>query len=202
MKLMKFKLLVIALVMFAASSAFASLGYDVTIDTKGFSSQSGSLYFQFNAVTDDALQAYATISNFTTNGVLAPDVLYATAGSVTGNLGGGSVTMENAGILNEYLHGITFGDSLSFHLQLSGAAVDKPNSAVTGGSTFSLSLYDAAGYNPLWVSSDPVNGTVYALNLNPDGTANNVTPTPIPGAVYLLGSGLMGLVGIRRRKQE
>ncbi len=29
----------------------------------------------------------------------------------------------------------------------------------------------------------------------------NSTPTPIPGAVYLLGSGLMGLVAMRRKKQ-
>jgi hypothetical protein len=28
----------------------------------------------------------------------------------------------------------------------------------------------------------------------------NATPTPIPAAVYLLGSGLMGLFGLKRRK--
>jgi hypothetical protein len=206
MKLFRFKLLVIALVMFAANSAFASLSYDVTVDTKNLSTQSGSLYFQFNALTGDALQAYATISNFTTNSYLASDPLYSTAGSVTGSLsttnGSGSVTMENAGFLNEYLHGITFGDSFSFHLQLTGAAVDNANPALLGGSTFSLSLYDAAGYNPLPVSNDPVNGMVYALNLNTDGTATDVTPTPIPAAAYLLGSGLLGLAGIRRKKQK
>jgi hypothetical protein len=29
-----------------------------------------------------------------------------------------------------------------------------------------------------------------------------VTPTPIPAAAWLLGSGLLGLVGIRRRKEK
>jgi hypothetical protein len=33
MKLMKLKMLIIAVIMLAASSAFASLSYDVTIDT-------------------------------------------------------------------------------------------------------------------------------------------------------------------------
>lgn len=42
-------------------------------------------------------------------------------------------------------------------------------------------------------TSDP--NTVYSFGANMD-----VTPTPIPAAAWLLGSGLMGLAGIRRRQ--
>ena len=33
----------------------------------------------------------------------------------------------------------------------------------------------------------------------PDGGSDFATPTPVPGAAWLLGSGLVGLVGLRRR---
>jgi hypothetical protein len=48
-----------------------------------------------------------------------------------------------------------------------------------------------------------------ALGVGGNGLANgtvtidytyNATPTPIPAAAWLLGSGLLGLAGIRRRK--
>jgi hypothetical protein len=57
-------------------------------------------------------------------------------------------------------------------------------------------------------------GAVYSDNLlampGPDtlsafgnfGANLDVTPTPIPAAAWLLGSGLMGLAGIRRRKDK
>jgi hypothetical protein len=35
-----------------------------------------------------------------------------------------------------------------------------------------------------------------------DNVTYSATPTPIPAAVYLLGSGLMGLVGLRRKKRQ
>jgi hypothetical protein len=201
MKPMKVTLLAIALVMLVASSALASYSYDVTINTASFSSTDGSLYFIFNP-GPDAQQAYATISGFSTGGTLSTDPMYL-ASTVTGNLsatGSGSVTFDNAGGLNDYLHGITFGNSLSFHLDFAGPATTAPDHRLTGGSTFSLSLYDAAGFLPLPVSNDPAGGTVYALNLNPDGGVTDATPTPIPAAAWLLGSGLMGLCGIRSKK--
>ena len=39
----------------------------------------------------------------------------------------------------------------------------------------------------------------YLDNINVDGKANNV---PIPGAIWLLGSGLIGLAGLRRKFQK
>jgi hypothetical protein len=73
-----------------------------------------------------------------------------------------------------------------------------------GSSTFSLGLFsDEGGLNPLLTTD----GTLYTISLMNDGTASTqilaneatVTPTPIPAAVWLLGSGLTAMFGIRRR---
>jgi hypothetical protein len=134
--------------------------------------------------------ATATINNFSiTSPVGVAGSLFAvkeySAGSVQGSLNGGSVTMSNTLQLNDYLHVIHFGDTLAFNLVLDGLAVTNPNGIV---STFSLTLTsDFEGLNPLLTS----NGVVVVQE----------TPTPIPAAAWLLGSGLLGLVGIRRRKK-
>ncbi len=52
-----------------------------------------------------------------------------------------------------------------------------------------------------------LDGTLFTVDLHNDGTGftqvlageANVSSVPIPAAVWLLGSGLFGLVGIRRR---
>jgi hypothetical protein len=49
------------------------------------------------------------------------------------------------------------------------------------------------GYDPI------AKAEIYGPQLN--GTAD-VTPTPVPAAARLLGSGLMGLAGIRRRQRR
>jgi len=45
--------------------------------------------------------------------------------------------------------------------------------------------------------------TIVGAGINPDGNYEawvaNINPIPIPGAVWLLGSGLIGIVGIRRK---
>src|SRR5664279_643778 len=100
MKLMKLKLLVIALVMFAASSAFASYSYDVTIDTTKFATQYGNLSFQFNALALDSPTATATISAFS-GGTL--DATPASLTNASGNIFSlGSATINNPGGYNEY----------------------------------------------------------------------------------------------------
>ena len=42
-------------------------------------------------------------------------------------------------------------------------------------------------------------GFATSIITNADGSTTIVTPTPIPAAAWLLGSGLMGLVGVRRK---
>jgi hypothetical protein len=44
-----------------------------------------------------------------------------------------------------------------------------------------------------------ITSTQYAFELDNIAVGQNINPVPIPAAVWLLGSGLLGLVGIRRR---
>ena len=67
MKLLKIKVLVIAAIMLAASSAFASLSYNVSVDTSTLFGNDGYLYFQF-APGNSAQDASASISNFNVAG--------------------------------------------------------------------------------------------------------------------------------------
>jgi len=68
---------------------------------------------------------------------------------------------------------------------------------VSGESTFDTGLWIPTGYSPEWMSIS-VRG--YNMEIT-DGTFEHVG-VPIPAAVWLLGSGLIGLVGIRRRYKK
>lgn len=65
-------------------------------------------------------------------------------------------------------------------------------------------IADQAGGGAEFFDGDlvQVNPESYRWNLNFDGTAASLTyaPVPLPAAVWLLGSGLLGLFGIGRRK--
>ncbi len=68
MKFLKIKLLAIAILLLAASSSFAGLSYDVTVNTTTLSGTGGFLYFQYNPTS--ALDSTATVSNYS-GGTLA-----------------------------------------------------------------------------------------------------------------------------------
>jgi hypothetical protein len=208
MKLLKIKLLIIAVIMLAASSAFASLStYDVTINTTSLSGQSGYLYLQY-ATLNNAVASTATVSSFTTDGVLgAQDTVDVADGAAVNGTLPGSVVFANTNAVNDYNHAITFGSTISFILSLSNPTT----SSNSGVSTFSLGLFaDALGSTPLLNTGDPnIAGTGILINLNNNGTTSaqsldsnaTATPTPIPAAAWLLGSGLMGLFGMRKKTQ-
>jgi hypothetical protein len=60
--------------------------------------------------------------------------------------------------------------------------------------TYLNSAYAISTINQLTIPGSTYSGATYTVGANID-----VTPTPIPAAAWLLGSGLLGLVGIRRR---
>ena len=205
MKLLKVKLLVVAALMLVATSAFASFSYDVNVDTTLLAGDTGYLYLQYTTI-NNAVASTATVSNFVTNGTLAPandtvDTVNSTF--VSGTLPG-SVVFANGASVNDYNHAITFGTSLNFLVTVASA----PTTG-SGVSTFSLGLFaDPYGTTPLINLADPnVAGTGVAINLNNNGTTSaqsldataTATPTPIPAAFWLLGSGLAGLAGRRKK---
>ena len=196
MNFLKIKLLVIAVIMLASSSAFASFSYNVAIDTSSLATTAGALDFQFNPGSNTLGDATATISNFYTDGSLL--AAYPT-GDVTGTLPT-TVVIGNTTGYNDFFQTKTFGSKVSFDLNLSGKA----------GSLFSFYIFSNTDGTSAALTKDSANGIAFTIETNQDGTAtvvNNsaqtaITPTPIPAAIYLLGSGLMGLVGLRRRKQK
>jgi hypothetical protein len=197
MKLLKLKLFVLALIMFGASSAFASLSYSVSVDTSSLSSYAGYLYLQYIPV--DASDSTATVSNFSTDGVLyaSSSANVVNGAAVNGQLPG-SVVFTNTNGINDYNHGITFGNKFNFLLTLGSPSSGGMSG---GGSTFSLGLFqDENGFASL------LGGTLFTITLMNDGSATtqilakeaNVV-TPIPPTALLLGSGLLGLAGLKQR---
>ncbi len=58
----------------------------------------------------------------------------------------------------------------------------------------------AWSFNMRWGSQDVYNEGFIALGLAL--RSGNVSAVPIPGALWLLGSGLLGLLGIKRRQSQ
>jgi hypothetical protein len=77
------------------------------------------------------------------------------------------------------------------------------NSGITYGSDAFYYLKDGESANQLTFGSASIGNGLNDPNTIIGGFGANidVTPTPIPAAAWLLGSGLLGLVGIRRRNK-
>ena len=217
MSFLKIKLLVISVIMFAASSAFASMSYDINVDTSSVLGESGYLYLTFNTGVTQIGTYTASLTNFTSDGSLGATVASTTPGVtgtlVTGAFGTapGNVSMTSGTVQTvDYNQAITFGHYFDFKLVLPDAG---PQNAT---SNFGLSLAADAFGAQLVSKADGVtpvltgdaNGQLINITLNGDLTASAVssdasaqaTPTPLPAAAWLFGSGIMGLAGIRRRK--
>lgn len=200
---------------FGTGTVHADFIYSVSVDTSSINTTSGYLDLVFNAAGANSQLAYASVTNFQTNGTLASTS--STDGDASGVLPG-TLSLDN-GVnasppsgFNDVFQGITFGNSLSFDVTLSGPAVDTPNSNGYG-SSFFLYLYDSSG-NTLLTTDTNYGGAAAVITLNSNGTASvsyvspegSATPetsaVPEPSSMLLLLTGLpaffLGLFWRRR----
>src|SRR5438552_15671981 len=111
--------LLMALCLASSATVFAG-PLIVNIDTNPLSGTTGAIYFQFGGgVNPDP--ASVTIDAFSLDapgalGLLVTDV--ATNGGVTGSLLAPPLIIDNSGGLNDYLHFLTFGSHISFHVNV------------------------------------------------------------------------------------
>ena len=193
-----------ALLLVAVGSARANeVTYDVTVNTSSISGTAGSLDFQFNPGPSVTQAANLQIQNFASDGALGTSVL---TGDVSGTLPG-TVSFDNGGSFNDYFTGFSYGNTLSFQINLFGPAVTSPDGTSTSGSAFAFSMFsDSLGTVPV-LTNDLVDGYALTANINLDGTTTlsnsssqlTLGPTPEPGTILLFGSGLAGLALLRRR---
>jgi len=194
-----------------ASLLPATTIYGVRVDTSTLTGQTGDLYFQFNPGNTDAQDAIASISGFGTNGVLGGPAWCVGTFSACDGLPADFWLGNSAG-QNALDQPLMFGSFVSFLVTLSGDAVNAPNSTSTSGTTFSFSVYDAAGQYRL--TNDP-GEAVLGIAVNPGGilssttypnedggaSAADISTIPEPASLLLLGAGLaaLGLVRLRRK---
>ena len=139
----------------------------LTFDTSALKGTNGTLALQFNpGELPGAQPATATVSSLVVSGG-------STSGAPT-TLGGaslaadGSFQLVNSGTLNELLLPLTYGDTVSFDLTLSGAAVAQPGGGSIG-NAFAVQLLGTDGLTPQ--STTEPDGAAMTTDLAPDGTA-------------------------------
>ena len=108
--------------------------------------------------------------------------------------------------LKSHLSGLTLGEGpASFNYIVNGGGYQ--NISGVGNQTFLMSSGDAFKIDIGWSGTSPgMSGTAPQV-IDYDGTFNwnfetSGTPVPIPTAVLLLGSGLIGCVGLRRKIKD
>jgi hypothetical protein len=178
--------------------------YNVLVNTSSLSGDHGSIDFQFNSGVGTFQSATVQIANFS-GGTGGTQTVYGSG--VVGGPAPAAISITNvAGQDNEVLDTYTFANSLAFTLNFSGPAITSPAGNNTAGSLFSFFVYSDAEGNNSALTTDP-NGVALAFSLSPQGVLTDtiaspqVSITPEPASVMLLGGSLVGLafVGVRRR---
>jgi hypothetical protein len=166
----KCKLLHVLFLMLAlGSTASASRGFVVTIDTSSLNGTRGAIEFQLNpgpGIYDDGAVTIEFLGlTQQPNPSVSGDVKFSP-----------TFTMSNSRAFNDFFAGATFGSTMTVRLLFTGAMVDNPAAGRTAGTDFTLSLYkneqgsttaltnDGAGNALIQISFDPVAGIQVANN--------------------------------------
>ena len=200
-------LLLFALLLLATSPSWANVTYQVTVDTSSLASTSGSLDFQFNPGFLTTQPANLQILNFSSDGT--PGGSPTLTGDVSGALPG-TVAFDNGSLFNDYFTGFTYGNSLTFSVDLFGPAVTSPDGTSSSGSSFAFSMFSDPGGTIPVLTNDP-SGFALTIDINLDGsttptnsssvlTVQNVTPAPEPPTLLLLVSAFASASLLRKRR--
>lgn len=183
----------------------------VTVDTSGLSGTLVSL--AFDLIDGGPPSNSVTIYDFTSDGALGPASITHDFATVPASDLTAPVTFDDSGVFfNEYLQGITLGNSLSFRFDTTGNPPDPGSLA----DAFSLSILNDTAAASLISTSDPSSALfLYGIGasnplqlfdvLTPDGVtvqASEVpTGAPEPGALALAMTGLLALGMVAAVKQ-
>lgn len=152
--------------------------YQVTVITSSQNGNYGYIDLQLNKGTFTSLPITASITNFA-GGTLNPADVNNDAIGASGNLPG-TLTIP-ADTSTDYFEGLTFGNSISFVVTLSGTGVNRAGLAGgTSGTTFEFGFDDAAIDSALF-TSDP-SGATGLIDIANDGAVSvNALPNPSGG---------------------
>ena len=190
----------------AAASAHAdSATYTVSVDTSSQAGNNGYVDFELNSGTFGAADITATVSGFS-GATLIPGDPNNDAINTVGTLPG-DVTFDNQ-TGNDYFEALTFGNSVSFDVTLSGAGLSTSGSAGSlSGTDFEVSFLDPSMSTFLFSNGDPAAAVIeVAADGTPTTEAESGTvvaaPTPEPATLSLLALGgvLMGAERWRKRQ--
>lgn len=125
-----------------------------------------------------------------------PDIAKISAATAfTINLGNAAVTFTLAdAIQNSGAIQYNNGQFVGFFFDADFTYAGNPYRFDDQGGSWSIKLLDHIGGSPVPLTSAKVNGHITGL-----GTPQPFTPVPVPPTVLLLGSGLVGMVGLRRK---
>jgi hypothetical protein len=197
------------LLLSAGASWAGTLQYTITVNTSSIApGTTGSIDFELNPGPDSDQSLTATVSDFISDGA------YGGTQTLTGDANGGPaslgdlLTINSTDADNDDFETFTYGNSISFVVDLSGPALDSPAGTATSPIEFAFSTYsDTAGMVPV-LTNDPTGISAY-IEVSPEGVVTTdavsadatITATPEPATLWILAGALavFGAVRYARR---